>query len=468
MWPPLSATLSRLLIDRRHGHRREVLHLWAERNLLETMPVEAVRGHQMVLLAGLLNHARRTVPRVREILGGQPEIEPQDSFAALAELPTVGRADLQEHPEAFQAEGFEGTVCSDATGGSTGTPMSFLVDTATQRAREASLYWGYAQAGWRYGEKIAMLWGSDRDLKGAAGLRRALRWRIENRRWFNAFDFGEDRMRATHLALSRFQPHLVVAYAGTLFDYARFLEAEGLKPDYPRHGIVSSAEVLTPPMREQIGRVFPRPVTDFYGNREFGAIAVECRGCGHCRVNAHDLILEAAPAEDGAGEEVCVTYLRNRAMPFLRYRTGDLLRPPDRDGPCRCGWDRFRIGGVQGRSSDVIVTADGHRIHGEYFTHLLYGCEGVRQFQFVQDAPDRYRLLLAGDRAAWKGTGQEREWKEAIQAKVGPAASVAVEWVDEIPKLPSGKFKFTVAAAPSARGSDFAQALRRTSLGIGD
>src|SRR5690606_12424490 len=111
-------------------------------------------------LAELLEHARDAVPRFRSILPGA--IAASDALRVLAELPPMRRADIQADPRAFLATDATGAV-DDHTGGSTGTPLTFKVDRATQRAREASLMWANSLAGWKPGRRIAMLWGSDRD-----------------------------------------------------------------------------------------------------------------------------------------------------------------------------------------------------------------------------------------------------------------------------------------------------------------
>ena len=106
-------------------------------------------------------------------------------------------------------------------------------------------------------------------------------------------------------------------------------------------------------MRTVIERVFERPVFDRYGNREFGAIAAECDAHAGLHLNLGDMIVDVdSPdpyTEPGA---LVVTYLRNGAMPFLRYKTGDLglLAPP---GSCCCGRTTPRMLSVKGRESDT-------------------------------------------------------------------------------------------------------------------
>lgn len=447
MMPFLSALLSRLLIDRRGGHRSQVLAAYRASLAFEAAPAEARQVARAGALADLLRHARKSVPHFRDLLPPAEGIQAEQAFAVLAGLPMLRRADIQQQPDRFICPGI--AARDDATGGSTGTPLRFKVDAATQRAREASLMWADHLAGWRYGDRIGMLWGSDKDVKSATGaLRSALRWWVDNRRWYNAFDLGEREMEAAHADLSRFRPHVLVAYANTAYSFARFLSARGLTPAYPLTAIISSAEVLAPEARAEMERVFRRPVFNRYGNREAGAIAAECVAHDGLHVNELDFVVEIDSADPFTQPgPVLITYLRNRAMPLIRYDTGDLAcwMPA---GPCPCGRTAARLARIVGRQSDIIRTRGGRWIHGEFFTHLFYGAREVREFQFIQDSLDDYRLLLVGDRALC--AAREAEWRDRIRAEVGAGARVAFDYVDRIPTGASGKRKFTLSHLPPA------------------
>jgi phenylacetate-CoA ligase len=304
--------------------------------------------------------------------------------------------------------------------------------------------WANSLAGWRPGEKIAMLWGSDRDFRGALrSFRLEARWRIENVRWFNAFDMGDDRMEEFDRALTRFRPFLLVAYAGSAQRFARFLADRGRRPSYPNGAIVASAEMLTPAMREDIQAVFGRPVYDRYGNREMGALAAEC--CAHdgLHINESDAIVEIDSQDPyRVPGPILVTYLHNFCMPFIRYDTGDLgvLRTAD---ACPCGRTTARLAAVVGRQSDTIRTATGNLVHGEFFTHLLYGADGVREFQFVQETLTHYTLRLVADRA--RTAQHEDRWRREMLSVLGGDVALRIDYVDSIPVLPSGKRKFTLS-----------------------
>ncbi len=443
MHPHLSRFLSRRLIDRRGGHRTKVLEKYRSNLLVDRADADSVQAEADAALARLLQHAARHVPFFRQCMSVGEVVGPSEARAVLASLPIMRRTDIQERPAGFLAD-CAGETVKDATGGSTGTPMQFRVDRQTQIAREASLMWSNSLAGWQPGDRIAMLWGSSRDLaSSAAGWRLALRWWIENRRWFNAFEMSPEKMDTFHQEMEQFRPHLIVAYAGAAHEFAARLREKGVEPSYPAKAIVSSAEVVTPAVRVCIEEVFGRPVFDRYGNREGGAIAAECVAHEGLHINSADFIIEIdSPDPFNVPGPILLTYLHNYAMPFIRYDTGDLGRVLS-DEPCACGRRTLRLSPVSGRQSETIRTADGKLIHGEFFTHLLYGARGVKEFQFVQEDLNRYKLLLVANEKEVET--QVSAWKSRIGEAVGQDAAVAVEFVDRIPTSASGKRKFTLS-----------------------
>lgn len=115
-----------------------------------------------------------------------------------------------------------------------------------------------------------------------------------------------------------------------------------------------AADWLDPGLRRQVEQSWDCPVLDHYGSTESafaGAVQCRCREGRHVR--ALDLLLEIVHPVTGevlpAGEtgELVITTLQRRAMPLLRYRTGDMASLLD--GPCACGSPLPRLGPVLGR-----------------------------------------------------------------------------------------------------------------------
>lgn len=125
-----------------------------------------------------------------------------------------------------------------------------------------------------------------------------------------------------------------------------------------------AADWLDPGLRRQVEQGWDCLVLDHYGSTESafaGAVQCRCREGRHVR--ALDLLLEIVHPVTGkvlpAGEtgELVITTLQRRAMPLLRYRTGDMASLLD--GPCACGSPLPRLGPVLGR---IEYAGQGFRV----------------------------------------------------------------------------------------------------------
>jgi phenylacetate-CoA ligase len=262
------------------------------------------------------------------------------------------------------------------------------------------------------------------------------------------------RMRAFSARLSRLRPAVVRGYASALAIYARHLRETGRPFPAPR-GVISCAETLTAPVRELLSEVFECPVFDRYGSREFGLIASQCES-GSYHVNTRGVWVEilngGRPAAPGTPGRVVVTGLAARAMPLVRYDTGDVAEAAE-PAPCPCGRGLPLMGPVHGRVSDFVVTPDGRLVHGEFFTHLFYGCRSVRSFAVRQDGRGDVTVSIAGE-----GPELAAEVEAALAAmarRLGSGVRIAARHVADLPAGPSGKRRFVISdlAAEQWRGA---------------
>lgn len=121
--------------------------------------------------------------------------------------------------------------------------------------------------------------------------------------------------------------------------------------------VLSSAEPLDPDLRRALEGAWGCEVFDHWGMTETGyGGGVECAAHSGYHVRMADLLLEIVdpatgaplpPSKTGEPGEILVTTLGPRAMPLIRYRTGDAARLLP--GPCPCGCPLPRLGPVPGR-----------------------------------------------------------------------------------------------------------------------
>jgi phenylacetate-CoA ligase len=83
-------------------------------------------------------------------------------------------------------------------------------------------------------------------------------------------------------------------------------------------------------------------------------------------------------------------------------------------------------------------------VHGEYFTHLMYGSQGIRTFQFHQTAPDRITIWVVPDDASQADrTRTLTAAVEQIRALTPAALTIDIREIDAIPLSNAGKHRFT-------------------------
>jgi phenylacetate-CoA ligase len=106
---------------------------------------------------------------------------------------------------------------------------------------------------------------------------------------------------------------------------------------------------------------------------------------------------------------------------------------------CSCGRGYPLIETVTGRTFEIL-TFGGRFLHGHFFAHLFLGYKDVRKFQIVQESD---KLLVIKIVAPHRDIDL-KPILERIQEQVGPEVNIEVAFVDDIPPLKSGKYRYTI------------------------
>ncbi len=130
--------------------------------------------------------------------------------------------------------------------------------------------------------------------------------------------FSPDRAFALEV-IQRFRPNTIAGIASTLVELARECQISGLQVQIEK--VFFAGEMMTDASASVLETVWSSRMirSAGYATTDFGPIGWQCEGCG--RDDYHvcsDVVLEIVD------EEIVVTSLTRRAMPLIRYRTGDL------------------------------------------------------------------------------------------------------------------------------------------------
>src|SRR5207247_9385339 len=103
----------------------------------------------------------------------------------------------------------------------------------------------------------------------------------------------------------------------------------------------STAEALTPALRQQLQAALGIELFDHIGEAQIGPVAGECRAHAGMHLHARDLFCElldpesGAPVDPGGVGELVATQLARRALP--RVRDAPRAASPLLPGACPCG-----------------------------------------------------------------------------------------------------------------------------------
>ncbi len=424
--------------------KRKKWNLYLEKERIQFLSLSEIQEYQTKKFRELLKMALNS-PYYREIISSFDK--PIDKFELddLKRFPFLTKEIIRKEKHRLLTKPVS-ELFPNSSGGSTGEPVNFYQDQNYINHTWATMMIIMEMCGWYYGARIGRLWGAPQDKKKLVSLKGKISLFLQNTRFYDSFNMSEENMLKYHNDLSQFQPDIIISYASSIYLLAKFLEKNNIKPNYPKISISTSAETLYPFMRETIERVFNVKVYDKYGSREVSAIACECEAHNGLHIFMDNVIIECLDPLTGEEVwekpgEIVVTDLNNYGMPFIRYKIGDmgiLTREI-----CNCGRNTLLLKRVIGRVSDNFIMPDGKIIHGEYFTHLFYGKESVKEFQFVQEKIDLFNLYLV--KSSNFNQAEVDNVINEIKKVIGGNSTLNVVYVDTIPKTFTGKYRFTIS-----------------------
>lgn len=305
---------------------------------------DSLLGWQLARLRALLEELISQSAFFRARLAG---VNPASliSREALAAIPFTMPAELREQGASFcrlpQRE--VARIVSVQTSGSSGPPKRIYFSEDDLEATRDFYAHGMREL-MAPGEKALIFMGGS----GAGGMGDLLAEGIA-RFGGRALFHGpvRDEMGAIELLRAE-RPECLVGLPGQVAALAR------LAPELRPKTVLLSGDYLPPALRRSIEEAWRCEVFDHYGLTEscYGG-AVECRAHEGYHPREADLLLEiidpasGLPLPDGESGEVVLTTLGRRAMPLLRYRTGD--RAAMLPAPCACGSPLRRLGRIEGR-----------------------------------------------------------------------------------------------------------------------
>lgn len=410
------------------------------------------RSWQEEQVARLLHRAAVTVPYYREHWTARRRCGDRASWELLEHWPLLAKATVRAQPSAFVADDRGRRLFAEHTSGTTGTPLRLWWGREAVRA-----WYALFDARWRQWHGVsrhdrwAILGGQ---LVVPVSRTRPPYW-VSNaglrQLYLSTHHLAPATIAAYLEAIGRFRARYIYGYPSALYTLARHAEP-GIGHALGLRVALTNAEPLYPWQRQAIEQSLHCPVRETYGMAEIVTAAGEC-DAGRMHLWPDVGVVEVlrddgVVASQGRGELVC-TGLVNTAMPLIRYRVGDRAEVPAASDPCPCGRRLPLLRSIEGRSDDVLQTADGRvvgRLDPVFKAELR-----LHEAQVIQETRTTLRVRYVP--APGFGADDERAIIAGLRDRLGPV-DVTLEPVAALPRGANGKFRAVVCRLGRPAGGD--------------
>lgn len=354
---------------------------------------------------------------------------------SLQEYPFLTKDLIREHPEWFQGKYDRYLpIQSFSTSGSTGAPLAFRITPNHDPVHQRMLW---KIMGYKKGDKIVLVNGS---MLPEEKIEKKIFYRFLSER---QMPYGGYELSCLYLTektaedyfrfLDEIRPAFIRGYSHAIFRLAQHARKLNKKFDFPVKGIQLTSEKAFDYQVEFIEEVFQTKVYMQYGHSEacvFAYTRADDRRYRCSPLYGHVEVLDdqGRPVKVGETGEVVVTSYSNYAMPFIRYRTGDLAEYGGKDGSV------VLLNDVQGRKQEVIYTKSKEAmtkvgfVTKKAYSHMV-------KWRIVQYEYGKliFRIVKGPD----YGPEDEEEIKRVYERN--GEFEVAFEYVEDIPLSKRGK-----------------------------
>lgn len=395
--------------------------------LLEGDPQESDKIKEQKLLS-LLQHAVDTTPFYRQY----------KDFSSLQKFPVISKTIIRENFDSFVSSAFTTAQhIPTVTSGSTGTPFKVLHHADKKKRNSADTMYFAQRAGYHIGDRLMYMkiWSANNKKATLPGI-------MQNMVPVDVITFNDKEVSALIQQMeSDNSTFAFLGYSSALELICRWLDSTGHgKVKATLSSAISMSETLNDYTKTTIQKYFGVPVYSRYSNLENGILAQQVPGSDNrYLINTASYVLEIfkmnkdEPAAAGELGRIIVTDLYNYAMPMIRYDTGDIgILSTAKDAK---GNSYLEL--VEGRKLDLLYATDGTLVSSYIVYKNMWQYTEILQYQLVQYGPKDYLFKINMEGAFTKEEKLVQEFKQYL----GADANFAVEYVDEIPLLASGKRK---------------------------
>ena len=407
---------------------------WSEQHLMD---------YQLEHLKATIKSAYKNVPYYRgkmQVYG----IKPDDikSIDFIVKLPILEKEDVRKnYRDMLAINAFPPMLYKCHTSGSTGKPLTLYRDLHNIGFEHAMLMrqWQWAKLG--ANDRYATLKG---EMIPQIKTRNNIFWNfspIENKLYMSSYHLSERNIERYVTALRKYHIKAVEGYPSSLYVLAKLMLNKNIKVQMK--SALTTSETLVAKQKAVIEQAFQCQVYDYYGMAERVAAIHTCEHGRHHLVPEYSLVefIGSDSLSNGIYEVVGTTFT-NMAMPLIRYRVGDVIKPSNEQ--CPCGRNYPVIEKIVGRADDYIITPSG-KLVGR-LDHVFKGANNLIEAQIFQ--PDTKNVILRIVPDQFFKQSDADSILSKLQKRLGEPMHLEIEQLTFIPRTENGKLKSVISNVP--------------------
>jgi len=358
------------------------------------------------------------------------------SLEDLKLLPVIDKAMCREmgYEDYFLSKNIPETIITP-TSGSTGNPFQVRIPERLELSSPLRVIYAMRQFGWKPHYKGLEIW------VGEIKPHKTIMRKIGLLKSISIFEPPD----VIKKVIEKEKPKYIFSNRTSFDVLVDYLQK--IKFDYKPKFLLCSAGEVHKHHRQKLEDFFQAKLINVYGCIEAPTIAYSCPEHDQFHVFQTNVIAEIINKRMIDGEEfgdLAITNLSNNLMPFIRYKTGDVLRVIDER--CQCKRSSQIIGEIMGRSDDLIKLKDGRVFNYLHFwvrfkkPLLVDYIDKIEQYKIWFNKSSEeilFQFRLSSNVTKEEGmviiTGILKEYFSDVNCRF--------EIVESIPLSKSGKFK---------------------------
>lgn len=323
------------------------------------------------------------------------------------------------------------------TGGTTGKSLNVFYNREDAQIRMAYLDYFKERHGFYQGMRRASFTGKNIiPLKQ----RKKIFWRMNsslNQLLFSSFHLTEENIPLYIQKLNQFKPQALDGFPSIMLELAKYINRNNIELKFIPKCIFPTAETLKKVDREEIEKAFKAKIRNQYASSEGAPFITECEK-GSLHIDISTGVFEKTD-EYSMESEILVTSFQTRGTPLIRYKIGDVIVFSDEK--CSCSYDTPIVKEIIGRSTDYLITKERGKVSNANMSNTIKNLpNSIINIQFVQYNADQIEINIVVDQSKYTKS-HEKDLINEIKIRLGKAVTLKLNYVKEIPKENSGKFR---------------------------